>query len=323
LNDPRLAPLIEAADETAREAALGSLMAAAVAPLVANVLVRIRRAEPSLQPEDLEEIASHVNVCALRKLRAAAQFEDHAIAVLDSYVATLAYHTAHDLRRQKYPERHRLKKKLRRLLAKDPRLAVWETPAALAAGLAEWKGRTDVLGAGARVQPIATRAMQDRGDPGGAVVAILERIGAPVAFDVFVDAVAALWDVRDAVMEREVFPADPRRDQLTALEQRQSMQQLWSEIASLPENQRIALLLNLRDANGANAVVLFLLLGIADAAEIAHAVKMREEELAALWDDLPLSDLAIAERLGLTRQQVINLRSAARARLSRRLAGRK
>jgi len=36
---------------------------------------------------------------------------------------------------------------------------------------------------------------------------------------------------------------------------------------------------------------------------------------------LPLEDAAIAERLGLTRQQVINLRKSARARLARRMRG--
>ena len=46
---------------------------------------------------------------------------------------------------------------------------------------------------------------------------------------------------------------------------------------------------------------------------------MPAPELAALWPDLPLEDAAIAERLGLTRQQVINLRKSARARLGRRM----
>jgi hypothetical protein len=38
-----------------------------------------------------------------------------------------------------------------------------------------------------------------------------------------------------------------------------------------------------------------------------------------LWKELPLDDLTIAGRLGATRQQVINLRKSARARLVRRL----
>jgi len=37
--------------------------------------------------------------------------------------------------------------------------------------------------------------------------------------------------------------------------------------------------------------------------------------------NLPLSDLDIAARLGLSRQQIINLRKSARQRLARRMAG--
>jgi hypothetical protein len=44
--------------------------------------------------------------------------------------------------------------------------------------------------------------------------------------------------------------------------------------------------------------------------------------LRTLLTRLPLDDLTIAARLGLTRQQVINLRKSARLRLARRLRDR-
>jgi hypothetical protein len=43
------------------------------------------------------------------------------------------------------------------------------------------------------------------------------------------------------------------------------------------------------------------------------------DALAALWNDLPLPDNALALRLGSPRQQVINLRMSARKRLANRL----
>jgi hypothetical protein len=46
---------------------------------------------------------------------------------------------------------------------------------------------------------------------------------------------------------------------------------------------------------------------------------MSAENLAAIWNDLPLEDIRIAELLQLTRQQVINARKSARERLARRL----
>jgi hypothetical protein len=51
------------------------------------------------------------------------------------------------------------------------------------------------------------------------------------------------------------------------------------------------------------------------------ALEMREEQLAELWNDLPLEDSKIAELLQQTRQQIINARHSARRRLARRLKG--
>ena len=47
-----------------------------------------------------------------------------------------------------------------------------------------------------------------------------------------------------------------------------------------------------------------------------------EDRFAELWNDLPLEDSAIAQLLGITRQQVINLRKTARERLARRMRAR-
>lgn len=44
---------------------------------------------------------------------------------------------------------------------------------------------------------------------------------------------------------------------------------------------------------------------------------MEPEELAAMWKLLPLNDTEIAKILGVTRQQVVNLRLTARRRLAR------
>ena len=55
------------------------------------------------------------------------------------YTATVAYNTfAHYLRRR-HPERSRLKNRLRYVLTRDRRLALWPTPDGLACGLAAWR----------------------------------------------------------------------------------------------------------------------------------------------------------------------------------------
>jgi hypothetical protein len=97
------------------------------------------------------------------------------------------------------------------------------------------------------------------------------------------------------------------------------VRQLWTEIGGLPGRQRTALLLNLRSAQGA-AIELIEDLGVATFQELADVLGMTKEELAVLWSRLPLDDNEIAEKLGVERQQVINLRSAARQRLQRRMS---
>ena len=102
------------------------------------------------------------------------------------------------------------------------------------------------------------------------------------------------------------------------MERRSYLQRLWSEIVLLPPSQRAALLLNLRDLQE-GVIVLLPLTGVATIRQIAEAVAIPPEEFARLWNDLPLDDAAVAVRLGVTRQQVINLRKSARARLARRM----
>ena len=76
--------------------------------------------------------------------------------------------------------------------------------------------------------------------------------------------------------------------------------------------------MNLRDSGGNGLIDLLISANVSSFSQLAGALSMTLEELAGLWNDLPLDDARIAARLGLERQQVINLRKAARARLARR-----
>ncbi len=114
---------------------------------------------------------------------------------------------------------------------------------------------------------------------------------------------------------------DPAPDAALAFERRTYLVRLWEEIRELPSRQAAALLLNLRDGQGRNAAALLPLTGIATLREMAAAVGLPPEKLAELWNRLPLEDTGLAEILGVTRQQVINLRKSARERLARRMRG--
>jgi hypothetical protein len=96
------------------------------------------------------------------------------------------------------------------------------------------------------------------------------------------------------------------------------VQRLWAEICLLPQRQRTALLLNLRDMQGGECIGLFPLAGVT-IRQSAQVLGISAERFAETWNELPLDDMTIAEQLGITRQQVINLRKSARERLARRM----
>ncbi len=117
---------------------------------------------------------------------------------------------------------------------------------------------------------------------------------------------------------------------------------LWAEIEDLPPLQRLAYLLNFTDGE----IEWFWFYGIAslrrvgqtlaltndqfqrlwvlldwrvEQRQVARLLSTYDEQFALLWHQLPLPDLTIAALLETTRQNVINLRQAARQRLRRKL----
>ncbi|HEX4961254.1 MAG TPA: sigma-70 family RNA polymerase sigma factor [Thermoanaerobaculia bacterium] len=113
--------------------------------------------------------------------------------------------------------------------------------------------------------------------------------------------------------------ADPAPNAAAALQQRSRLALLWEEIRQLPPRQATALLLNLRDAQRENALSLLPLTGVATIRDIARTLGMSAETLAQIWHRLPYEDVEVATLLGVSRQQVINLRKSARERLARRM----
>jgi DNA-directed RNA polymerase specialized sigma24 family protein len=320
--DPVLSRWIEARDDEERREQLDRLLVDRARPLIASVLARFAKSDRALGGEEADDVTGTVILRLMRKLQNPEALTGEAIRDFDGYVATLTYRTIYDVMRQRFPERTRLKNRIRYLLGHDPRFAVWTAGDGVVCGLRAWEGRADAVDTLVISRGMASRVMLDRERPHDAVAAIFERAGRPRSLESLVRIVAELWDVVE-------IRAEAPDDQLAAsspghavrFETRQFLESLWNEIRQLPENQRAALLLNLRDADGVNAVALILFVGIARIEEIAEVMSLRTEELMDLWDELPLDDHTIAARLRVTRQQVINLRRAARERLSRRTSG--
>lgn len=314
-SDPRLEPLLRS-PEDAREAEIARLIAQ-VAPLIDGILTRQGRRSPFLR-QDAGDIAAVVHFRLLLKLRGLSSSADDAVHDFERYVAGLTYNAIHDHLRAAFPARARLKNRIRYILMRDPRLARWAVHGELVAGLAPFQGQeltTDALLAPHEVTP----AMLDASRPGDALAAMLRAMGGPVPLETLIDLAARLWNVNDVRMPMGDVPGDREFAAAPPAEQQTDLHALWREIRALRPMQRKALLLNLRAPESVDLIAVFVRTGVASWNEMADALEQTSAGLAAIWNDLPFDDTAIAQLLGITRQQVINLRKSARERLARRM----
>ena len=298
----------------------------------------------SYEDQDEEDIGSEVVLHLLARLRELRK--SHAQSPIENfrgYVAATTYNMYYKYVRMKYPSRWRLKNRMRYLLNHGHGFAMWKNEAQeFLCGLAIRRSDVARKEAGSEDQPPLDEFVQSLAPGKSASQLNLEELiraflvwrGRPILLDELVGIVAELQGIGEpqraqsqgedreesaGVSICELLP-DPTVDIASSVEQRFYLELLWKEICQLPQRQRVALLLNLRDAQAGDALILLTLTGIASLRRIAEIIEMPHEELAALWNKLPLEDVAIATLLGITRQQVINLRKSARERLARRMA---
>jgi len=343
--DDLLLPFLDARIEAESEAVLEQLIVKHAQPLIRDIIgfklkASSSRLGISSDRQEVEDVSNEVIVRLIRTLRdykSSARVKS--ISSLRSYVATMAYNASDEYLRQKYPSRYSLKNKVRYILTHQPGLAIQEGEnRKMLCGLARW-GRPDKAGANPLRQ--GRDGLDDflrgrfrgtalaRLNPGELVAAILEFTNSPLEIDELVSVMADLLGIRDARPQTEQetmrpgdlsqLSSDPRGVIDEALDRRARLRMVWDEILQLSLRQRTALLLNLRDESGGAAIALLPLLRVATMRQLAAALEMSAEEIAAVWDRLPLEDAAIGEKLSASRQQVANLRKCARERLSRRI----
>lgn len=321
-NDPLLRPLLRAATAEEREAVLEALLAE-------HAYARIDRAldsryrQSALSPSHREDIRAEVLLRLVNRLHALVH-DDGSEPVMSfcDYVAVVAFNTFDGFLRRSYPLRSKLKNRIRYALRHDPRLAEWHRGGEPVAGLTEWRESVRVRESDRVMDQIETpRAIrQTTGDLRPLLVQILGHAGRPVTVSALVSAIADLQNLPglDAAQLDDAHPSQ-QRNVVDDLANASFLREVWAEICELPLKQRIALLLNARDAAGESVVRVLPVTGIASARQIGETLAIDSRELAALWNELPLEDTRIAVLLHVTRQQVINLRQAARNRLARRL----
>lgn len=321
LNDPRFEALIRASREDA-EREIEKLIVEVAQPLIAAISRRYTRSLQTMGPYDAEDVAAAIHLRLIAKLRAVPLFADDAVRDFERFVATITYNVINDHLRRTYPERARLKNRLRYLLTHDRRMAVWPGESGMACGLREWAESAAVVAEVTLEPSRILRRFPDDSRAADALAAILTEVGSAVDFDALVSFIATLWNVgeqRQSEANLRIVPADYAGTS-EQLERREYLRAVWGEIRELRPMQRRALLLNLRSAESDDVASLLVLTGAARMEELAATLELTPVQLAEVWNELPLDDLRIAAMLGVTRQQVINLRKSARERLARRMA---
>jgi hypothetical protein len=301
--DPLLAPLLTAgADE------VDAIIEALVTGMLASVIDPVLRGVVGQDPPDvMDDLRADVTLRLINRLRALPLDRSAEIVSFRDFAAMVTYHAYGDYMRRMFPRRARLKKRVRYVLNHDHRFAVSSRQSGLAVSLITSE-------AGPTSAPVAQVAE--------ACVAALAGHREPMELELLVTAVAERLgeiDAPDLPLEARRELAGPA-DLVQRIENRDYLRHLWLEIRELPRRQRMALLLNLRDSDDGSVVRFLPLTGIASIGDIAVALELEPHLFAELWNGLPLDDAEIALRLGLTRQQVINLRKSARERLARRMA---
>jgi len=338
--DPLLEPLLSPANDEQAGDLLSQLITLHAEPVIKGIIryklhLSSHHATGQADASDIRQEAIVQLVAALQQLRE--RPDAHPVSDLRGLAAVIAHRACSRWMRQQSPERHAFKNRLYYLLTRQSGFALWRNKVnKMVAGFTVWQGRKDAateerlkqlsdeetLTAQIRLLNTGRRA-----DWGAALAAIFDYLGGPVEFNKLVAALAALLQIKDQPIEStdqiedsDDFAASGRKpDAALQVEKRIFLQRLWEEVRRLPLNQRVALLLNLRDPEGRGCIALFPAIGIATFRQLAEALDMSAEKLAEIWNELPLEDAKIAGLLQLTRQQVINARKSARERLARRL----
>jgi len=326
-------------DEGRAASILSVLMTEHIMPVVESIIATAavgRTLETGLDREDVKGDVAVKLLARLKEYRAKPAKEP--FESLIGYAAVTTYNACHSYLRSKYPERSRLKNSIRYVLKHKAGFAIWESEGrASLCGLESWRGNKAAPFPPGKLAGL-TGCIETRGDPAGGnqqprnpvplLVEVFELAGAPLEFDDLVTLVAKVWGIEDQ-KRVDAAPREgcdiydwlasdaPRQDEM--IESRLKVSLLWREICELPRRQAMALLLALKDGNGVDGVSLLENAQVASVSEIAEALGLEASRLAGMWDELPMGDIAIGRYMGITAQQVANLRKMARRRLALRM----
>lgn len=292
---------------------LGTLLISCAAPIIRKVVFwRISESRA-----DAEDVCGEAILNLTQRLQRYKEEKNlPAIEDFSNYAAATAHHACDRFLRRKNPSVWRLRNRIRYVLEHHAEFSLWRNrQGAWLCGLAVWRDQ----GQAGEIPPLGEFASWRHPSLHGFISRVFRISSVPLQLSDVVELARKVMNVPSTSGE---FPddldlADNKIAADLEWENRRYAVEMWKEIQDLPPRQRFALLVNLKN----DAMDLLLLTGVTSFRQIAAVLELRFEQLASLWNRLPLEDAEIAQMLVCTRQQVINLRMAARKRLANRLAG--
>ncbi len=340
-SDISLASFLNSATPIEAENALTALLTEQIEPTINKTLrgkLRVSLKETDFSPtnQDALEIAGDVKLILINELRRLkSDAGGKSVHNLNSFVISVTINAYRQYLRAKYPLRQQLKNKLRYLLTHHESFALWEDGQnKWICGFKKWSNRNaqikppdaETIRAGI-AETVHGKNLTAAARTIDLLICIFEFARTPIYFNELVSIVAEIQGVKDKKEMSEDEFAQPEREKImtsddktvAAIEQQERLQKIWSEIKELPVRHRVALLLNLKDKQSDCVVWLFPILRVASIKQIAEMLEFPPEEFAPFGASFR-GKTRIAEYLNLNRQQVINLRQSARARLVRLFA---
>ncbi len=340
LPDEALGPFFATRDRQVAGQLLETITSDTVKP-VAESIVKSRlgwnpnRRNPTDEDEELSDVAQDAIAAVIEKLWDAWENpETKAIQNLRAYTSRVAVSQCSGYLRRKHSGHWRATGRLEWIADKNIGFSIWDTDSGRVFGFNPWretkaKPNTSKLSTLTRDPNLAVREAESAF---GRIADSLPRnlellmnwLEGPVGVNVLAKAVSTLLKLDPperyiANQESDAQdPVDQDVDIHRSSEVREELRFLWTEIQELPVQQRLALLLNLRDHQGRGVIAFLPIAKIASISTIGRVLEMTTESLLELWPKLPLDDTSIAVLLGVHRDKIPGLRSTARQRLLRK-----
>ena len=256
------------------------------------------------------------------------------IAEISNYVARITHNVCNDFFRMKYPERNRLKNKLRDLMRRHPDFTYWVIENRIVCGHKSWAGMAENENAVMLLYEIIERANNnENGKPSindliklplsKLTEELFNRCRGPLELDNLVVIISSLHGIKENLNESldpdtlsGLHTIDSPMKYYEHLEVKELLQKLWEAICELPLNQRKAFIFTSSDHTGESLLHRLLREQVVPVSQIYHSLEMTREELASIWERLPMNAPIAATVLGTSAGMIAKWRHRALRKLS-------